>query len=183
MVPVPAASPEKAKQRAFAPASKSDSQPNGLNEVVVVGYGVQKRQNATGSVSTVRIRGTATTPGADSIRAEDALAGRVAGLNADKNNVLEEAYRAPSPLTGETAFENYLRTKTVNPGQYNGTVRVSFTVMPDGTLQGFKVIRHLNEACDAEAIRVIREGPAWIPASDGKPAKVKVRVKFTVKKD
>ena len=182
LAPVPVISPEKAKQNAFAPASKSDSQQNGLNEVVVVGYGVQKRRNVTGS--TVRIRGTATTPAADSTRVEDALAGRVAGLNTDKGNVLEDAYRAPSPLTGETAFENYLRTKTVNPGnQYNGTVRVSFTVMPDGTLQDFKVIRHLNDACDAEAIRVIKEGPGWTPASDGKPAKVKVRVRFTVKKD
>ena len=184
MKTAPVISPEKAK--AFVPAGNNDSQHNAaLNEVVVMGYSSQKRQNMTGSTTTVRIRGRSTIP-ADSSGVENALAGRVAGVSAVDNNgnVLEEAYRAPSPLTGETAFENYLRTKTVNPdNKYNGIVRVSFTVMPDGTLQHFKVIRHLNDACDAEAIRVIKEGPAWIPASDRRPAKVKVKVRFTVKKD
>lgn len=183
MKTAPVISPEKAK--GFVSASNNDSQRNALNEVVVMGYSAQKKQNMTGSTATVRIRGRSTIP-ADSSGVEDALAGRMAGVSAVDNNgnVLEEAYRAPSPLTGETAFENYLRTKTVNPdNKYNGIVRVSFTVMPDGTLQHFKVIRHLNDACDAEAIRVIKEGPAWIPASDRKPAKVKVKVRFTVKKD
>ncbi|WP_142684724.1 energy transducer TonB [Chitinophaga polysaccharea] len=155
---------------------KPDSQRSALNEVVVIGYGVQKKQNVTGSVSVLQQNSIT-----DS--AQVVVAGRVAGLevSSDADNM---AYRAPAPVTGETAFENYLKTKTVNPeNKYSGTVRVSFIVMPDGSLQDFKIIRHLNEACDAEAIRVIKEGPAWIPASDGKPAKVKVRVKFTIKKD
>lgn len=156
---------------------KPDSQRNALNEVVVIGYGVQKKQNVTGSVSVLQQSSITDSS------AQGMLAGRAAGVNisSDDDNT---AYRAPAPVTGETAFENYLKTKTVNPeNKYSGTVRVSFIVMPDGSLQDFKIIRHLNEECDAEAIRVIKEGPAWAPASDGKPAKVKIRVKFTVKKD
>lgn len=157
---------------------KPDSQRNNaLNEVVVVGYGAQKKQNVTGSVSVIREQ-----PVTDS-SIQVVVAGKAAGLevSSDADNM---AYREPAPVTGETAFANYLKTKTVNPdNKYTGTVRVSFIVMPDGSLQDFKIIRHLNELCDAEAIRVIKEGPAWIPASDGKPAKVKIRVKFTVKKD
>lgn len=156
---------------------KPDSPGSALNEVVVIGYGVQKKQNVTGSVSVLQQNSITDSS------VQVALAGKAAGVNisSDDDNL---AYRAPAPVTGETAFENYLKTKTVNPeNKYSGTVRVSFIVMPDGSLQDFKIIRHLNEECDAEAIRVIKEGPAWAPASDGKPAKVKVRVKFTVKKD
>lgn len=162
-----------------------DSQKNHLNEVVVVGYGVQKKENVTGSVVMMRGQSSINPPvsGVDS-----QLQGKVAGVdvvasgyaNTDDNM----AYREPAPVTGFTAFENYLKTKTVNPdNKYSGTVRVSFVVMPDGSLQDFKILRHLNDVCDAEAIRVIKEGPAWAPASDRKPTKVKVRVKFTVEKN
>jgi TonB family protein len=157
---------------------KPDSQNNALNEVVVVGYGTQKKQNVTGAVSVLKESAIADS-GTRSL-----LEGKVAGVEVSSDDTDINAYRAPAPITGETAFQNYLKTKTVNPdNQYHGTVRVSFTVMPDGSLQDFKIIRHLNDVCDAEAIRVIKEGPAWIPASDGKPAKVKVRVKFNVQKN
>ncbi|MGF6926896.1 TonB family protein [Chitinophaga sp. W2I13] len=179
---IPPPSAEKEKQIMIRGRSKMlnipDSQHNALNDVVVVGYGVQKRKNVTGSVSVLR-RDSVPNSGT-----ETALAGKVAGVEVSSDDADNTDYREPAPITGETAFENYLKTKTVNPeNKYSGTVRVSFIVMPDGSLQNFKVIRHLNEACDAEAIRVIKEGPAWTPASDGKPAKVKVRVKFTVQKD
>ena len=130
----------------------------------------------------VRIRGMSTVKADSNSRLEEVVVTGL-GRNSDSRTDDETAYHAPSPVTGQTAFDNYLRTKTVNPeNKYNGTVRVSFTVMPDGSLQDFKILRHLNDACDAEAIRVIKEGPAWIPASDRKPAKVKVRVKFTAPK-
>jgi TonB family protein len=161
--------------------SKLDSlhnQHNALSEVVVVGYSAQRKQNVTGSVSVLK---------KDAVFKSDTqnvMQGKVAGVEVSSDDTDINAYRKPAPVTGETAFENYLKTKTVNPdNQYQGTVRVSFIVMPDGSLQDFKIIRHLNDACDAEAIRVIKEGPAWIPASDGKSAKVKVRVKFNVQKD
>lgn len=167
-------------------AGNADSQNKSLSEVVVTGYGTQKK-NAT-SNATVRIRGLSGLK-ADSVSGiaiGTTLQGKAAGVSTTTGSLPDGdmAYREPAPVTGQTAFENYLRTKTVNPeNKYNGTVRVSFTVMPDGSLQEFKILRHLNDACDAEAIRVIKEGPTWIPASDRKPAKVKVKVKFTVEKD
>ena len=169
----------------------SDNKDKALNEVVVMGYGTQKKESAS---ARVMIRGISPDSGL-----QGGLQGKVAGVAVgQESNALNDvvvvgygrsedaedpAYRAPSPVTGLTAFENYLRTKTVNPeNKYNGVVRIAFTVMPDGSLQNFRILRHLNEACDAEAIRVIKEGPSWTPASDGKPAKVKVKVKFSVKK-
>ncbi|MFY0253210.1 energy transducer TonB [Chitinophaga sp. 30R24] len=120
---------------------------------------------------------------ADSLQVVHMLEGKVAGVNVDKDNVeIDMPYRAPMPAIGEAAYERYLQTKTANPGnQYAGIVRISFTVMPDGKLEDFKVIHHLNEACDAEAIRVVKEGPVWLPASDKKPTKIKVKVKFSAK--
>jgi TonB family protein len=166
-------------------AGNADSQNKALNEVVVTGYSVQKKSVAqNGSVAVRGLSGL----NADSVGSvATGLQGKAAGVSITTDSRAaddEMAYREPAPITGQTAFDNYLRTKTVNPGnKYTGTVRVSFTVMPDGSLQEFKILRHLNDACDAEAIRVIKEGPAWIPASDRKPAKVKVKVKFTVEKD
>ncbi|PSL49095.1 TonB family protein [Chitinophaga niastensis] len=180
--PLAAAGPTKAKSAAppiLADKSTDDSsKSSGLNEVVVSGYSVQKN---------VRIRGVAAVK-ADSLHSNAlnemvVVKGKVAGVDSG-NADAEAVYSAPTPATGFTSFQNYLTTHTTNPdNQSTGTVRVSFTVMPDGSLQDFKVTRHLNEACDAEAIRVIKEGPEWRPASDGKPAKVKLKVRFTVKKD
>ncbi|NLR60036.1 hypothetical protein HGH93_18135 [Chitinophaga polysaccharea] len=169
-----------------------DNKDKALNEAVVVGYGAQKKESASAKLM---IRGISPDSGL-----QGALQGKVAraAIERESNalndvvvvgfgrseNAEDPTYRAPSPVTGLTAFENYLRTKTANPeNKYHGIVRVAFTVMPDGSLQHFKILRHLNEACDAEAIRVIKEGPSWTPASDGKPAKVKVSVKFSAKKD
>lgn len=162
-----------------------DSQKSHLNEVVVVGYGAQKKKDVTGSVVVIRGQSGINPPASG---VDSQLQGRTAGVSVESsaNTTIGEdmAYREPAPVTGFTAFENYLKTKTINPdNKYNGTVRVSFIVMPDGSLQDFKILRHLNEACDAEAIRVIKEGPAWAPASDRKPTRVKVRVKFTVEKN
>lgn len=174
----PALANRRQQQSILYPA---DSQKNHLNEVVVVGYGVQRKQSVTGSVMTVKGE-LITKPPASSLDSQ--LLGKTAGVNVESSTDEDAAYRAPAPVTGFTAFENYLKTKTINPdNKYSGTVRVSFVVMPDGSLQDFKILRHLNEVCDAEAIRVIKEGPAWAPASDRKPAKVKVRVKFTVEKN
>lgn len=167
-------------------AGNADSQNKALSEVVIVGYGAQKK-NATQNAA-VSIRGLSglKTDSVSGIDLGTTLQGKAAGVSVTTGGLPDGdvVYREPAPVTGQTAFENYLRTKTVNPeNKYTGTVRVSFTVMPDGSLQEFKILRHLNDACDAEAIRVIKEGPAWIPASDRKPAKVKVKVKFTVEKD
>jgi hypothetical protein len=155
------------------PGIPGDSASSALSEVVVVGMAVKKKQNMTGSVV---IRGL--NANTDSGQLERSLSGRVAGVQIE-SDAENPGYQAPEPVIGWTAFENYLHTKTVNPDdKYKGIVRVAFTVMPDGTLQNFKILRSLNEICDAEAIRVIKEGPKWSVASDRKPARVKVKVLF-----
>lgn len=93
------------------------------------------------------------------------------------------AYRRPEPAKGWKEYEEYLKKNTVYPDterekKTSGNVRVSFKVMADGSLEDFKIIKSLGAAFDAEAIRVIKAGPSWAPASDYQPARVKVKVPF-----
>lgn len=87
----------------------------------------------------------------------------------------------PVPAGGYSNYKKYLienRRYPVGETLKSGNVRVSFRVMPDGSLQDFRVRKQLSPAYDAEAIRLIKEGPAWAPAANGRPRTMKVTVKF-----
>lgn len=58
-----------------------------------------------------------------------------------------------------------------------GTVIVKFVVEIDGSLSNIEAINKLEPEFDAEAVRVTRLMPKWIP---GEQAGKKVRVKFTL---
>ena len=90
-----------------------------------------------------------------------------------------EVYRAPIPAGGFDNYKTYLAKNTRYPAAgVPGTVRIAFKVRQDGTLTHFRVVQSLQKDCDAEAIRVVKEGPAWLPASGNKTARVEVEVKF-----
>ncbi len=84
--------------------------------------------------------------------------------------------RPPAPMSigalpagGYKEFQEYLKRKLEYPEKAlkegkQGNVKVSFTVAEDGSLQNIKVVRGISEECDAEAIRLIKEGPKWYPA-------------------
>lgn len=83
---------------------------------------------------------------------------------------------------GENAMINYISTNLKYPkGAQNsgiqGRIIVRFVVEKDGSITDVKVIRGLDPACDAEAIRVVKEMPKWTP---GKQRGVAVPVFFTL---
>ncbi|WP_343304967.1 carboxypeptidase-like regulatory domain-containing protein [Chitinophaga niabensis] len=85
----------------------------------------------------------------------------------------------PFPLVGDEAYSVYLVTnkKAEIPGlkvPQSGKVHISFSVMPDGTLQDFKVLQGMGKEADSIAIQRIKDGPAWMPASNKKKATVEV---------
>jgi protein TonB len=47
----------------------------------------------------------------------------------------------------------------------------------DGTVNAIEVLRKLSQECDAEAIRVIKAMPKWIP---GRQNGVNVSVRYTI---
>jgi TonB family protein len=98
----------------------------------------------------------------------------------------ENLYQPPAPKEGYDRYEEYLIKNVRYPASaaarnVSGKVKVSFRVMPDGTLADFKITRRLQPDCDAEALRVVKEGPEWTPASDRKATRVQVEVPFAPK--
>lgn len=95
-------------------------------------------------------------------------------------------FKFAEPQGGQKAFQKYLLREMQYPKQalankVEGKVTVQFTVEVNGQLKDFRVIKGIGYGCDDEVIRLIKQGPAWVPTtSNDKPVteKVKVRLKF-----
>ncbi|WP_187262675.1 energy transducer TonB [Pontibacter beigongshangensis] len=93
---------------------------------------------------------------------------------------------APSPVGGTRAFNKYIKENLRYPdaareGSVKGKVEVAFTVTPAGLPGNLRILKSLHPACDAEAIRLVKEGPSWKPATiNGSPVsqEVKVSIRF-----
>ncbi len=83
---------------------------------------------------------------------------------------------------GLEAFGRYLSTNIKYPkadrdANRQGRVFLQFIVEEDGGLSGLKVLRGITATMDAEAMRVLKASPKWMPGlQNGKP----VRVLYTV---
>jgi hypothetical protein len=72
----------------------------------------------------------------------------------------------PFPVMGMVSYNEYLKKSIRRPeGTINktGTVKVIFSVGIDGTIWDFAILKGLDVSHDQEAIRLVREGPAWRP--------------------
>jgi hypothetical protein len=67
---------------------------------------------------------------------------------------------------GRTALHTYLRDsiRYAAGDTTVGSVAVMFVVEKDGSLTNFNIKRSLNQADDAEAMRVLSVSPKWTPA-------------------
>ena len=100
----------------------------------------------------------------------------------------QRTYNLAQPQGGRDAYSKYLEQKLIYPEQalkneVEGRVTIQFTVDDKGRLSNFKVLNSLGFGCDDEAIRLIREGPAWFPSrKNDKPVaeEVKVGLKFDI---
>jgi len=74
----------------------------------------------------------------------------------------------PSFPGGTEAFEKYIEKNMIYPkaaietGTY-GRIVVDFIVEKDGSLSDLKISRGLTEECNAEALRLLKTGPKFIP--------------------
>jgi TonB family protein len=75
----------------------------------------------------------------------------------------------PSPVGGYGAWREQLRREA---GEFkpeapdrplSGTVQLGVTIGPDGKIQEMRVLRGLRADYDAEAQRLVCEGPKWVP--------------------
>jgi len=102
----------------------------------------------------------------------------------DENKRMDEFAQ---PEEGYAVFNQYLKDNLVYPraqlgSGIKGSVAVRFTVDENGRVMNFEITKSLGEAFDQEAIRLIKDGPKWIPATDyegdERVSQVKVRIRF-----
>jgi hypothetical protein len=83
------------------------------------------------------------------------------------------------PRNGWETFKKYLQQGAVLPaGAKAGKVNLTFTVNTDGSVSNIKVVKNLSPVADLQAINLIRNGPAWVANTNGKPEKVSLQIKF-----
>ncbi len=82
------------------------------------------------------------------------------------------------PVSGWKAYADYLDKNVRETGFAKGDVVVGFQVNASGKTENFKIIKSLNPKQDAEAIRLINEGPSWIPLGLDKTSEIHISVKF-----
>ncbi len=81
---------------------------------------------------------------------------------------------------GQDGFRKWISRQLIYPevaaeNGISGTVYVSFVIEADGSVSNVAIVRGVDSALDAEAIRVIQLSPKWEP---GMQRDVAVRVAF-----
>jgi len=85
------------------------------------------------------------------------------------------------PVTGWDIYRNYLEENIrvpENEPKLSGSVYLSFEINSDGRPMNFNILNSLSNSYDAEAIRLVREGPDWKSAAGSTIITGRVEVKF-----
>ena len=131
-----------------------------LDEVVVVGYGTQKKRTVTGAVSPVSIEDLKKAPGilqnSDTLKESDT----------SKGSDNSQSSVAPKPVMGMKQYKKYLKKNLIHPtdeacAKVKGKVVLTFRVNKEGRPYFIRVKESLCKSLDKEAIRLILEGPDW----------------------
>lgn len=97
---------------------------------------------------------------------------------AEEETVYAIAEKMPEFPGGTTALRSYLMKNFEFPedaldAKVNGPVQVSFVVSRTGEIRDAHIVRGQHFALDAEALRLVKAMPAWIPgAQHGKTVNV-----------
>lgn len=97
-------------------------------------------------------------------------------LNLARLNTLK--HEEPEPIDGWQKYDTYVANNLQIPDNLRPklppapTVELSFEVDKLGQPVNIRVIKSLCNECDAEAIRLIRDGPRWKPTRNGRKTRV-----------
>jgi hypothetical protein len=100
------------------------------------------------------------------------------------------AYTEPHPANGDSSYNQYIFNNLRYPesalkNKTEGIVFLQFIVGIDSTVQDLKIISGPESGCREEAVRLLEEGPKWIPAtSNGHPVRSRAvfKVNFKLKR-
>ena len=129
-----------------------------LNEIVVVGYGVQKRESLTGAISQIRSEDIAATKTADGVAA---LQGKIPGLLITQNS------GKPGAFASELNLRGFGTPMIVVDGVVRSTTRTrkstSYNTNPNAleSYTDLSVLQELNPE-DIESISVLKDASATI---------------------
>lgn len=87
-------------------------------------------------------------------------------------------YEIAQPTQGWVAFKKYVDEKAVSPDSKTGKVHLSFTIGANGDVSNIQVTKSLSKDADQKAIDIVKSNGNWYPATDRKPQKVKLTIKF-----
>jgi TonB family protein len=88
------------------------------------------------------------------------------------------------PEIGNRSYKKYLEENRIYPqsaldSKTEGRVTVEFFVESNGSLSDFTIIKGIGSGCDEELIRLIKEGPKWVPTKkNNQPVRDKARVRL-----
>jgi TonB family protein len=110
----------------------------------------------------------------------------VTGYGVSNSDQTYPTFEMTTPEVGRRAFKKYLEDNVKYPSdalnqKMEGRVTIQFTVLSNGQLADFKVIKGIGGGCEEELIRVIKNGPRWKPSKKGDVAiddQVRVRYRF-----
>ena len=109
-----------------------------------------------------------------------------AEASVQKKSKSKEEFIKPQPTNGDT-YQQYLKDslrypETALEAKIKGFVMLQFIVGSTGEISQIKVIKSLGYGCDEEAIRLLRDGPEWIPGSEnGLPTDMEAELKVRFK--
>ena len=116
------------------------------------------------------------------VQKEEVREARTVKKAAPDNKVYEACEQMPSYVGGQSALMRYLVENVRYPkaaveAKQQGRVVINFIVEKDGAISNVNVVRSVTPTLDAEAVRVIKAMPKWVP---GKQDGQFVRVKYNV---
>lgn len=136
------------------------------------------------TVDTQPIQGEASAKNSVVVGYNDEVQGNLNGGTYVRRVLYRESEVNPKPQFkgGDAAYKKYLAQNVKYPQEamkkrIQGSVRIGFTVNPDGSIVNAKVERKVNPLLDNEALRVVKAMPKWNPGKlNGEPVPVKMYV-------
>ena len=124
-------------------------------------------------------------------KAEAKASDATAPADTTKNVVYDVTETLPQFPGGQGVMMKYLAANIKYPAsavkaKKQGRVIVTFVIQQDGSVAKARIARSVDPELDAEALRIVKAMPNWIPGTqDGKPVNVKytIPVVFSLQKD
>lgn len=103
--------------------------------------------------------------------AEDAFSEELAGsqqtnswVDEDGETIYKKTEVPPEFVGGKDALFEYIKNNITYPEDVErGNVYVAFVVTKEGDIRDARIVKGINEGCDKEALRLIKNMPKWDP--------------------